>query len=43
MSVNVWDVTDPIEAVICTRPPVDSERLAEPAVPLAELPERSRA
>jgi 3-phenylpropionate/trans-cinnamate dioxygenase ferredoxin reductase subunit len=43
MNVNVWDVTDPIDVLMCTRPPVESERLAEPAVPLAELPERSPA
>jgi 3-phenylpropionate/trans-cinnamate dioxygenase ferredoxin reductase subunit len=37
MNVNVWDVTDPIEALIRARRPVDRSRLADPDVPLAEL------
>ena len=34
MNVNVWDVTDPIQALIRSRAIVDPERLADPDVPL---------
>jgi 3-phenylpropionate/trans-cinnamate dioxygenase ferredoxin reductase subunit len=37
MNVNVWDVTDPIQALIRERVAVDDRRLANPDVPLAEL------
>ena len=37
MNVNVWDVTDPIKAIIQSRAQVDTARLADPAVPLADL------
>jgi 3-phenylpropionate/trans-cinnamate dioxygenase ferredoxin reductase component len=37
MNVNVWDVVDPIKAIIRSRRPVDPDRLASPDVPLAEL------
>jgi 3-phenylpropionate/trans-cinnamate dioxygenase ferredoxin reductase subunit len=37
MNVNVWDVTDPIKALIRSRRPVDAARLADPAVPLDSL------
>ncbi|MFJ4679645.1 NAD(P)/FAD-dependent oxidoreductase [Kitasatospora sp. NPDC088783] len=37
MNVNVWDVTDPIRELVRSGRPVDPERLADPAVPLAEL------
>jgi 3-phenylpropionate/trans-cinnamate dioxygenase ferredoxin reductase subunit len=37
MNVNVWDVTDPIKALIRRNEPVDRDRLADPAVPLGEL------
>jgi len=37
MNVNVWDVTDPIQALIRKRVAVDDRRLADPDVPLAEL------
>ena len=37
MNVNVWDVTDPIKALIRSRREVDPARLADSAVPLAEL------
>jgi 3-phenylpropionate/trans-cinnamate dioxygenase ferredoxin reductase subunit len=37
MSVNVWDVTDDIAAIIRTGTPVDGERLADPQVPLKSL------
>ncbi|HEX5895977.1 MAG TPA: FAD-dependent oxidoreductase [Thermoleophilaceae bacterium] len=37
MNVNVWDVTDPIQALIRERVAVDDRRLADPDVPLAEL------
>ena len=36
MNVNVWDVTDPIQALIRSRNPVDRARLADPEVPLAD-------
>ncbi len=34
MNVNVWDVVDPIKALIAARNPVDPARLADPDVPL---------
>ena len=37
MNVNVWDVTDDIQALIRSGRPVDTARLADPDVPLAEL------
>jgi 3-phenylpropionate/trans-cinnamate dioxygenase ferredoxin reductase subunit len=37
MNVNVWDVIAPIEALITSRRQVDTERLADPAVPLDSL------
>jgi 3-phenylpropionate/trans-cinnamate dioxygenase ferredoxin reductase subunit len=37
MNVNVWDVIDPIKAIIRSRRPVDTDRLANPDVPLTEL------
>ncbi|GAA2747941.1 NAD(P)/FAD-dependent oxidoreductase [Kitasatospora cinereorecta] len=37
MNVNVWDVTDPIRALVSSGRPVDPDRLADPAVPLPEL------
>ncbi|MER6671332.1 oxidoreductase C-terminal domain-containing protein, partial [Amycolatopsis japonica] len=37
MNVNVWDVTDPIKALIRGGRPVDPDRLADSAVPLAEV------
>jgi len=37
MNVNVWDVSDDIQALIRTRRPVDDARLADPAVPLPTL------
>jgi 3-phenylpropionate/trans-cinnamate dioxygenase ferredoxin reductase subunit len=37
MNVNVWDVTDPIKALIRSRATVDANRLADPAVPLDSL------
>jgi 3-phenylpropionate/trans-cinnamate dioxygenase ferredoxin reductase subunit len=37
MNANVWDVTDPIQALIRSRQPVDIARLTDPAVPLEEL------
>jgi 3-phenylpropionate/trans-cinnamate dioxygenase ferredoxin reductase subunit len=51
MNVNVWEVTDQIQALIRSREPVDAARLRDPDLPLAQLasrppprhPERSRA
>ncbi|WP_037358681.1 NAD(P)/FAD-dependent oxidoreductase [Amycolatopsis orientalis] len=37
MNVNVWDVTDPIKALIRSGTAVDPERLADPEVPLEDL------
>jgi 3-phenylpropionate/trans-cinnamate dioxygenase ferredoxin reductase subunit len=37
MSVNVWDVTDPIQRLIRERVAVDDRRLADPDVPLDDL------
>ncbi len=37
MNVNVWDVTDPIQALIRRTSPVDPTRLADPAVPLTDV------
>jgi NADPH-dependent 2,4-dienoyl-CoA reductase/sulfur reductase-like enzyme len=37
MNVNVWDVTDDIQALIRSGRPVDTARLADPDVPLAEV------
>ncbi len=37
MNVNVWDVAEPIQALIRSRAPVDPARLADPAVPLDAL------
>jgi 3-phenylpropionate/trans-cinnamate dioxygenase ferredoxin reductase subunit len=38
MNVNVWDVVDELKAIIAAGRPLDPERLANPAVPLGELP-----
>ncbi|MBY8878736.1 NAD(P)/FAD-dependent oxidoreductase [Actinacidiphila acidipaludis] len=37
MNVNVWDVTDPIRAIITAGKPVDTDRLADTDVPLTDL------
>lgn len=37
MNVNVWDVTDPIQAIIRAGRPVDVDKLTDPSVPLEEL------
>ena len=37
MNVNVWDVTDDIQALIRARRPVPVDRLKDPAIPLTEL------
>ena len=37
MNVNVWDVTDPIQALIRSRARVDPAVLADPDVPLEDL------
>jgi 3-phenylpropionate/trans-cinnamate dioxygenase ferredoxin reductase subunit len=37
MNVNVWDVQDDIQALIASRAAVDRGRLADPAVPLAQV------
>ncbi len=37
MNVNVWDVTDPIQALVRRGTPIDPARLADPGVPLDQL------
>ena len=37
MNVNVWDVTDPIQALVRSGKPVDLARLTDPAVALTDL------
>ena len=37
MNVNVWDVTDPIKALIGSKQAVDLDRLRNTDVPLEEL------
>ena len=37
MNVNVWDVTDPIQALVRSRQPVDRARLVDTGVSLEEL------
>jgi 3-phenylpropionate/trans-cinnamate dioxygenase ferredoxin reductase subunit len=37
MNVNVWDVSDPIQELVHSRATVDRARLADPAVPVAEV------
>ena len=37
MNVNVWDVTEPIEALIRSQEPLDLSALADPDVPLDDL------
>jgi 3-phenylpropionate/trans-cinnamate dioxygenase ferredoxin reductase subunit len=40
MNVNVWDVTDPIRALVTSRRQVDATRLADSDVPLGDLLDR---
>ena len=37
MNVNIWDVTDEIQAWSRSGQPVDTSRLADPQVPLGEV------
>jgi len=37
MNVNVWDVVEPIRALIAERAAVDADRLADPAVGLEDV------
>ena len=37
MNVNVWDVTDPIQALIRSGAPIDPARLADPAIGLQDV------
>ncbi|GGZ28283.1 ferredoxin [Streptomyces inusitatus] len=37
MNVNVWDVTDPVQALIRAGSPVDPDALCDPSVPLESL------
>ena len=43
MNVGVWDVTEPIKALIVSRRAVDARALADPAVPLEGLADRNPA
>jgi 3-phenylpropionate/trans-cinnamate dioxygenase ferredoxin reductase subunit len=40
MNVNVWDVTEPIQALVRSGEPVEASRLADPAVPIESLTEK---
>jgi 3-phenylpropionate/trans-cinnamate dioxygenase ferredoxin reductase subunit len=37
MNVNVWDVSDDIQALVRAHRPVDVARLADPTIPLTAL------
>jgi 3-phenylpropionate/trans-cinnamate dioxygenase ferredoxin reductase component len=37
MNVNVWDVNEPIQALIASGRPIDERRLSDPDVPLTDL------
>ncbi|MFD1048432.1 oxidoreductase C-terminal domain-containing protein, partial [Kibdelosporangium lantanae] len=37
MNVNIWDVVDPIKALIKSGRQIDPERLADPTVPLEDI------
>ena len=37
MNVNVWDVTDDIQSLIRSKRPLNPARLADPAIPLADV------
>jgi len=37
MNVNVWDVTDDIQALIRSRAKVDLGRLTDPDIPLTDI------
>ncbi|MFE2493118.1 NAD(P)/FAD-dependent oxidoreductase [Streptomyces scopuliridis] len=37
MNVNIWDVTDPIQALVRSGTPIDPHKLADPDVPLETL------
>ena len=37
MNVNVWDVSDDIQALIRSAKKVDPARLTDPAIPIAEV------
>ena len=43
MNVNVWDVTEPIQALIRDRVPVDDRRLADTEIPLTQQLRQSAA
>lgn len=43
MNVNVWDVTEPLEALIRAEAPVDPSALADPGVALDDLTPRAEA
>jgi 3-phenylpropionate/trans-cinnamate dioxygenase ferredoxin reductase component len=37
MNVNVWDVSDDIQALIRSRRPVDAARLTDPSIPIPQI------
>jgi 3-phenylpropionate/trans-cinnamate dioxygenase ferredoxin reductase subunit len=37
MNVNVWDVTDDIQSLIRSNRTLDTARLADPSIPLADV------
>jgi 3-phenylpropionate/trans-cinnamate dioxygenase ferredoxin reductase subunit len=40
MNVNVWDVTEPIGALVRSRRPVSAEVLSDPKIPLEDVLDR---
>jgi 3-phenylpropionate/trans-cinnamate dioxygenase ferredoxin reductase subunit len=41
MNINIWDVADDIERLVQSSHPVNTDDLADPGIPLANLPQRS--
>ena len=37
MNVNVWDVVEDLKAIITSKQQIPADRLADPAIPLADL------
>jgi 3-phenylpropionate/trans-cinnamate dioxygenase ferredoxin reductase subunit len=41
MNINIWDIADDIERLVQSSHPVNTDDLADPGIPLANLPQRS--
>jgi 3-phenylpropionate/trans-cinnamate dioxygenase ferredoxin reductase subunit len=41
MNINIWDVADDIERLVQSPHPANTDALADPGIPLANLPQRS--